>query len=181
MKQEINEHLQTHMEHFHLPRYEELPDVGLFLEQTVHLVNGYLEPLGDLGLTSSMISNYVKQKLIAPPVKKLYHREQLAYLVFMAIAKTVLSLEDIRMLFALQKNSYSSAVAYDYFCDEFENVLQYIFGNKDTLDKIGQTDTVIKELLRNTTITVAHKIHLTDYFDEIEKNLDAVQSSQILL
>ena len=54
---------------FHLPRYHEIPDVGLFLEQTVRLINQYLYPLGGLELTPSMVSNYVKNKIIAPPAK----------------------------------------------------------------------------------------------------------------
>ena len=68
---------------FHLPRYRELPDVGLYLEQVVRLVNQLTA--GRPGpLTASMVSNYVKQKLLPGPIRKIYGRESLAYLVFLA-------------------------------------------------------------------------------------------------
>ena len=52
------------IEGFRLPRYEQIPNVGLYLEQVVRYVNAHLAPLGESELTSSMVSNYVKQGLI---------------------------------------------------------------------------------------------------------------------
>lgn len=54
---------------FRLPRYEQIPDVGLYLEQTVRYVNSFLAPLGEVELTASMASNYVKHKLLPAPGK----------------------------------------------------------------------------------------------------------------
>ena len=56
---------------FHLPRYFEIPDVGLYLKQVVKYINDILSPLGLPEMTASMISNYVKQGLIDKPVRKL--------------------------------------------------------------------------------------------------------------
>ncbi len=109
---------------FKLPRYREIPDVGLLLDQAARLVNGYLEPFEDIRLTNSMISNYVKHNIIARPIKKLYYREQLASLIFIAIAKTVLSLEDTAVFLSLQHKSYTPEAAYNLFCDGFEAVLR---------------------------------------------------------
>ncbi len=109
---------------FKLPRYREIPDVGLLLDQAARLVNGYLEPFEDIRLTNSMISNYVKHNIISRPIKKLYYREQLASLIFIAIAKTVLSLEDTAVFLSLQHKSYTPEAAYNLFCDGFEAVLR---------------------------------------------------------
>ena len=76
----------------HLPHYQEIPDVGLFLDQTAKYISEYLKPLQDTALTGSMVSNYVKKGLIRNPVKKQYGRDQIAYLFFIAVAKSVLSL-----------------------------------------------------------------------------------------
>ena len=46
---------------FCLPRYAQIPGVGLYLEQVVRYINAQLAPLGEPELTSSMVSNYVKQ------------------------------------------------------------------------------------------------------------------------
>ena len=58
------------MRAFRLPRYGELPDVGLYLEQTTKYINHYLKPLGCIEITGSMIRNYVKMGLVTNPVKK---------------------------------------------------------------------------------------------------------------
>ena len=63
--QQMNQNLTAEISHsiqeFRFPKYEEIPDVGLFLEQVTKYVSGFLEPLGDtITITSSMISNYVK-------------------------------------------------------------------------------------------------------------------------
>lgn len=111
-----------------LPYYADIPDVGLLLDQTARLVNGYLEPLEDISITNSMISNYVKHQIIARPVKKLYYREQIASLIFIAIAKTVLPLEDISSLLEIQRREYSPEAAYNMFLEQFEAALSDKFG-----------------------------------------------------
>ena len=70
MKESIKEKLAEPIRNFRLPRYRELPDVGLYLEQVVRYVNRYMILDGN-ELTASMVSNYVKQKLIPGPVKNL--------------------------------------------------------------------------------------------------------------
>lgn len=74
--------MSTGINEFHMPRYQELPDVGLYLEQTTKYINGYLEPLGCMEITSSMISNYVKKGYVASPIRKQYYREQIAQLFY---------------------------------------------------------------------------------------------------
>ena len=156
MKLEIADSVRT----FKLPSYQSIPDVGFYLDQTVQYISEYLQPLEDITLTGSMISNYVKKGLIAHPVKKQYSKEQIAYLIFIAISKSALSIDDLQMLISLQKKTYTPQVAYDYFCSEFENILQFIFGNKDSVEEVGVETSDEKMLLRNTIITVAHKIYL---------------------
>ena len=82
---------------FELPAWNEIPDVGLYLEQVTKYLNTYLEPF-DMGVTSSMISNYVKLKIISREGRKIYNRERIASLFFVAVAKTVLSMDQIRVL-----------------------------------------------------------------------------------
>ncbi|WP_426348499.1 DUF1836 domain-containing protein [Alloiococcus sp. CFN-8] len=167
MKKRMEEKLEASIEDFRLPRYDEIPNVGLYLEQTTKYIGEYLEPLQDISITSSMISNYVKKKLISNPIKKQYYREQIAYLIFIAIAKTVLSLEHIGLLLEKQKATYESKVAYNYFCSEFESIIQQIFGFKAAEDNKELKDSEEKILLRNIIITIAHKIHLDNYFNNL--------------
>ncbi len=102
---------------FHLPRSREIPDIGLFLEQTVRYLNGALAPLGEEEITASMVSNYVKTGLLPKPEKKLYYPAHIRALFYIATMKSTVSLEDIALFTELDES------AYDRFCDSFEHRL----------------------------------------------------------
>ena len=170
MDQQILDRVRESIRGFHLPRYEELPGMGLYLEQVANYLGECLGRLSGLSITGSMISNYVKKDMVSNPVKKLYGREQIAYLMYIAVAKTVLSMEDIALTVSIQKRSYTPQRAYDYFCMELENVLEYVFGIKDRLDTVGVDATAEKVMLRNTIITVAHKVYLNTLFEEVHRD-----------
>ena len=152
--------MKTVIQGFHLPRYQDLPNMGLYLEQTTKYINHFLAPLGCIEITSSMISNYVKKGLIPSPVKKQYYADQLAYLFFIAIAKQVLSMENIIALAEQQRKTYTIPVAYDYFCMELENMLYFVFGLTDTVEEVGVTNTHQKNMLRSLIIAAAQIIYL---------------------
>ncbi len=160
MEKRVKEQMASAVRNFHLPAYNEIPDVGLFLEQTTKFISEHVEPLHNITITGSMISNYVKKKLVDSPVKKQYSRDQIAHLIFIAIAKSVLSLEDIQLLLRIQHFTYDTRVAYTYFCSELENVLQYVFGVTDVMHQIEPDASDEKVLLRNVVIAVAHKVYL---------------------
>lgn len=174
MKREVNPRISAQIVNFSLPRYDEIPNVGLYLEQVTKYVAEYLAPLQEGAITSSMISNYVKKGLIESPVKKQYSREQIAYLFFIAVAKNVLSLDDLSLFIARQKQTYPPKKAYNYFCDELENILGFVFGLKGVADVVGQENTQEKEMLRNTIVAAVHKFYLQKYFASLAA--DAEQS-----
>lgn len=157
---------------FRLPRYAQIPNVGLYLEQTIKYINGYLAPLGCLELTGSMVSNYVKKGLVPAPVKKQYYPEQISYLFFVAFAKNLVSMENIALLIDVQQRSYTLPVAYDYFCEEMENVLRFNFGLKDTIEILGVTDTDEKDLLRNLIYSAANVIYMNACFAQLRQSKD---------
>ena len=166
MKKTISEQVRG----FRLPRYAELPNMGLYLEQTVKYINSVLEPLGGMELTGSMVSNYVKKDLIANPVKKQYYAEQIAYLFFVVVAKNQLSMEDIGLLIEMQRNTYTLPVAYDYLCDELENMLFYIFAVRDTLEDLGTTQSPEKDLLRSVILSFALSVFIRKRVENYRNN-----------
>ncbi len=168
MNTSINEEKINSIKNFRMPRYHELPNVGLYLEQTSKYINSFLQPLGCMEITTSMISNYVKKKLIDGPIKKQYYADQIAYLFFIALAKNVLSMEHIRELFIRQKTTYDNQIAYDYFCCELENHIFYLFGLKDTVEQIGTTSSTAKMMLRSVLISTSHIIYLNSYFQSVD-------------
>ncbi len=177
MNQEITQHIKAIAQDFHLPRYQEIPNIGLYLEQTAKYVSECFSPLIKDGITNSMISNYVKRGVLENPIKKQYSRDQIACLICITAVKTVLSMEDIKLMFRIQKASYSIQIAYDYFCREFENMLEYTFGLKDAPDAVGVENTDEKFMLRNTVMTAAHAIHLHALFAALHQQESALPAA----
>ena len=169
METELKRRMADPVRGFRLPRYAEIPTVGLYLEQTIKYINGFLAPLGCLELTGSMVSNYVKKGLIPPPVKKQYFPEQISYLFFVALAKNLTSMENIDLLISVQRESYTLPVAYDYMCRELENMLFFFFGLKDRPEDLGETDSDEKNLLRGLIMSAANVIYLHNYIECLRK------------
>ena len=113
---------------YRCPRYEQLPDMPLYSDQVVDTLNRYTAPFdsegGEQAITATMINNYVKQRLIEPPVKKRYDREQVARLYCICLLKRVFSIAEVKRLMEVQMCSYPFPQAYDYFCVELEKALQ---------------------------------------------------------
>ena len=64
-----------HFEQYRCPRWSELPDLGLYMDQVLIVVEGALRPLfpnDPVILTSTMVNNYVKQQVLIPSEKKKY-------------------------------------------------------------------------------------------------------------
>ncbi len=160
MKLETKQRISVSIAEFRLPRYQDIPNVGLYLEQTCKYMADFLSPLGDYALTPSMVSNYVKKGLIASPAKKQYSRDQLAYLLFIAVAKNVLSLDALADFIQLQRRTYPLNRAYDYFCEVFENLLRFTFELQDTLESMGEETSDEKRLLYTCVFAVTQKVYL---------------------
>ncbi len=167
MSQEIKTAITESVQGFRLPRYDEIPNVGLYLEQTAKYLTDYLGPLEDVTITPSMISNYVKKKILASPHRKQYGRDQIAALFFMAITKNVLSLENIRTLLVMSEEHYDNRTAYDYFCSDFEETLFALTGCQEQVSPVSAGSGDLKSLVHGTIITVANKIVLDKYFSRL--------------
>ena len=169
MDKEMKRRMAESVRGLRLPRYAEIPTVGLYLEQTIKYINSYLAPLGCLELTGSMVSNYVKKGLIPAPVKKQYFPEQISYLFFVALAKNLTSMENIDLLISVQRATYTLPVAYDYMCGELENILFYFFGLKDRPEELGETESDEKNLLRGLIMSAANVIYLNNYIEYVRR------------
>lgn len=104
---------------YELPSFNELPSVPLYMEQVTDYINKILLPINpaqkDL-LTSFMVNNYVKAKIIKEPEKKKYTEEQLGYLLAITTLKRTLSMSEISLLIELDKDvSNDKSVLYGFF------------------------------------------------------------------
>ena len=126
---------QEQLNSLHLPRWEELPDLGLYMDQVITIMEHYLEPVfpeQEKILTPAMINNYVKLRMIPKPDKKKYGREHLAYLVAITILKQVLTIQEVRDGIVWQAEKMGAKQAYNLFCEEQERVLRELFESQGT-------------------------------------------------
>lgn len=175
MSQDSRKLLQEEIGKFSLPAYNEIPNVGLFLEQVSKYIGEFTAPLECVSLTGSMISNYVKKKIIKNPVKKQYDREQIAYLFFIAIAKTVLSLEDIQLMLALQREAFDEEAAYEYFRTQLKEILVRVCDSDGaSLPAEEAGENAQKVLLQKVVLAAAHKVYLDKSFRMLRENQEQI-------
>jgi len=104
-----------------LPRWNQLPDLELYMDQVLSLVDRYLGAYpGHRGLTAAMVNNYVKLGVMPPPVRKKYTRLHLAYLIVICLLKASLPIESIRRMAAESVKPGAESAFYDSFCESFE-------------------------------------------------------------
>ena len=118
----------------HCPRWNELPDLGLYMDQVLVVVEGALRPLfpcDPVILTSTMVNNYVKQQVLTPSEKKKYRREHLAALITITVLKRVLSVAEIKFVLERLAQSKDPESGYNMFCTQLERRVQGAPGEKD--------------------------------------------------
>ena len=106
--EEIRAYLR-HIEDLSLPAFASIPSDGLYMEQVLAFVNESLNFLEqEERLTSFMVNNYVKGKMIPSPDKKRYGKEAIGYLLALALLKETLSISDVGTLIGLECGVSSS-------------------------------------------------------------------------
>ena len=123
--------------HYRPTPWDQIPDLGLYMDQVVTFITRVYEPLygEDIHsyLSPSMINNYVKSKLIPRPTGKKYSREQIALLTMIIALKQTCSMEDIRRMLALGEGETVEGL-YAAFCTRFSHVIQSMCGGEGSID-----------------------------------------------
>ena len=126
-------HWEKNLESYQLPRWELLPDLGLYMEQVVTLLKTYLSYLpaeeADPVITPAAINNYVRKKIMPMPVKKKYYRSHIAYLVMICTLKQSLTIptlselipndipeEEVKGIYTSYRNRHR--IASEYFIEQ---------------------------------------------------------------
>ena len=154
------------IEKFHIPRWNELPCIDLYLDQVVNLINSCLSPYiffnvnnkdeNEL-LTKTMINNYVKNTLIEAPIKKQYSKLQISKLFVICVLKQAYSMQDIKKLIDIALTDTSAGIAYNKFCTLFEEALVCTYKRKDFIDTASTNDNLY--LLKSVLLSCSYKIY----------------------
>ncbi|MBR2028750.1 MAG: DUF1836 domain-containing protein [Oscillospiraceae bacterium] len=158
---------------FHMPRYDEIPDIDLYMDQLLAYIEKILTPLfvqsSEKILTTSMVNNYVKQGVLPATVKKRYSREHVILLMEICLAKQMYSIQEIGKLLAVQNAIFDMKTSYNYICTELENALKSTFANEPLSKDSGSSNKMARLLVRNTVIAFAHKLHTQMLCEELYK------------
>ena len=158
----MQENIEEVIMKIHIPRWNELPEIDLYLDQVVNYLEKYLAQYSvnkeDKIITKTMINNYVKQGVMPAPEKKKYSRAHIAYLIVICILKQVYSISDIGKLISLTIQYFELSKAYNRFCANLEISVKNVFSKKE----FPNTDRMTEEqyLLKNVVQSVADKLYV---------------------
>ena len=105
---------------FSYPKWEEIPNINLYLDQVLLYVNQICPPVSpdkEKGLTASMVNNYVKHGYLTKPEKKKYQRRQIARLIAITTLKSVFSIQEIAQTLNTLHTDANSEELYNAFVD----------------------------------------------------------------
>lgn len=118
------------LEAFDLPDWDELPQLDLYMDQVILLLKRYLAPLGRSGeekaITASIINNYVRMKVMPPPVKKRYSRAHLAYLIIICVLKQSLSISCIQRMLPANQGEEAARALYADFVRQYRSSARFL-------------------------------------------------------
>ena len=158
----MQENLEEVIMKIHIPRWNELPKIDLYLDQVVNYLEKYLTQYSankeDKIITKTMINNYVKQGIMPAPEKKKYSRAHIAYLMVICILKQVYSISDIGKLISLTIQYFELSKAYNRFCANLEISVKNVFTRKQFPNIERMTEE--QYLLKNVVQSVADKLYV---------------------
>ena len=114
---------------YRAPRWDDLPDLDLYMDQVIGVLEKHLSFFfgEEKVLTAAMINNYVKNRLLPPPVNKKYGREHLARLLELCVFKSFLQLSEADALIGAAWQGLSPAEAHDRFCEALDRGVRLVF------------------------------------------------------
>ncbi len=121
---------EGYLDRFELPAWESIPDIGLYMEQVVAVLKGYLDYLPpelkeEQVITSATINNYVRTKIMPGPRKKRYYRVHIAYLIMICTLKQTLSIAMVRRMIPLGQTEDEVRTAYGSYRERHKMAAAY--------------------------------------------------------
>ena len=122
----------NYITNYHLPEWDAIPDFGLYMDQVIVLLEGYLSfiPTGSAGkdskdqqiVTSSTINNYVRLRIMPAPVKRKYFRVHIAYLIMILTMKQSISISDVQKILPADSSEDSVRSVYEAYSEKFRQL-----------------------------------------------------------
>ena len=161
--------MKTKAENFHIPRWEELPAVDLYMDQVITLVNSnlgeFFAGIGIAPVTKNMINNYVKAKIVSAPVNKRYPRLSVAMIIVVYILKSCYETEDVGKLIRMGVDLEAGVpLTYNRFCEAVENAVKAVFNGEVHIKDENIAGRERKYLMENFALSFACKYYVQMQF-----------------
>ena len=118
------------LDRFCLPSWDDIPDMGLYMDQTIRLVRQYMGILspdeGEAFITAAAVNNYVRKKLMPEPVHRRYYRIHIVYLLMICSLKQCVSLSMLRSILPADLAAEKVRDVYASFVRRFQQALHYL-------------------------------------------------------
>lgn len=149
---------------YRLPEWQDLPQIDLYLDQVIALVNQFLgffvyDPAEEKLLTPSMVNNYVKSRLIPPPVRKKYGRKHIALLLMICTFKQSVSMAAMSNILPSEDEALIRE-EYARFTVSFQRISRYVVQQakasaEPIFDPGSNTGTEVSDLVVGSSIAAS--------------------------
>ena len=149
---------------YRLPEWQDLPQINLYLDQVIALVNQFLgffvyDPAEEKLLTPSMVNNYVKSRLIPPPVRKKYGRKHIALLLMICTFKQSVSMAAMSNILPSDDEELIRE-EYARFTASFQRISSYVVQQakasaEPIFDTESDTGTEVSDLVVGSSIAAS--------------------------
>lgn len=128
---------RKYMESFSLPAWETLPDMELYMDQVISLVNRYLNliPQDETNpvITASAVNNYVRLRMMPAPERKRYSRKHMACVIMICVLKQSLSLAEIQRILPREMSEENVRQVYNGFACRMGTTANLFIGQVDEI------------------------------------------------
>ena len=156
------------IKNFHIPRWNELPTLDLYMDQVIALIDttlgAFFSEIGAASLTKNMVNNYVKAKIVDAPVNKKYPKLSVAMIIVVYILKNCYATDEIGKLIKLGISLEATEITYNRFCEAIENAVSDVFSGRVSIcnEEIPGRDN--KYLMENFALSFACKVYVQRTF-----------------
>ena len=121
---------EKYLDDLRLPSWEEIPNLGLYMEQVTVLLREYLDYLppelkDEQFITAATINNYVRIKVMPEPVKRRYYRVHIAYLIIILTLKQSLSIALIQKVIPMGLSEDEVEAIYTAYASRHRQAAHY--------------------------------------------------------
>lgn len=158
---------------YHCPRWEEFPDVELYADQVLSVVQrhvSFFEDTVEMSFTSNMINNYVKQKIVKPPINKKYDRVHLSYFTVVCLLKNLFSISELCNGIEFMMKTKTVKELYGIFCEELEGAMKSTFAPEEYPRVTNKADSKELEIIRAACFAFANLVLTKQMINEAAKD-----------